>query len=153
MKDRFDDVIECVRVKFAQLCASPKHIVSCLPKGMPMRGIYLFSENGQPLYVGRTNNLCKRLQHHTRNHHNQAAFAFLLARHQTGNLKATYKREGSRAALLADPAFRSAFDAARDRIRRMDVQFVEELDPIKQTILEVFTAFETKAEFNCFDNH
>jgi len=120
---------------------------------MPEPGIYLFSEGGQPLYVGRTNRLRNRLQYHTRNNHNQATFAFLLARYQTGNLKASYKPEGSRKDLLENLEFRAAFDTARERIRKMDVQFVEEPDPIKQTILEVFTAFETEAEFNDFDNH
>jgi predicted GIY-YIG superfamily endonuclease len=153
MKDRFDNVIEAVRAKFAALIASPKHSVRRLPKEMPAAGIYLFSENGKPLYVGRTNKLQKRLKYHTRNNHNQATFAFLLARRKTGNLKASYRPEGSRTALLSEPAFRAAFDAARERINQMDVQFVEEPDPVNQTILEVFTAFETKAEFNDFDNH
>lgn len=153
MSDRFDNVIECVRAKFAELCASPTHTIAHLPKEMPEPGIYLFSEGGQPLYVGRTNRLRNRLQYHTRNNHNQATFAFLLARYQTGNLKASYKPEGSRKDLLENPEFRAAFDTARERIRKMDVQFVEEPDPIKQTILEVFTAFETEAEFNDFENH
>jgi hypothetical protein len=153
MKDGFDNVVECVRAKFTKLVANPKHSILCLPKKMPGPGIYLFSECGKPLYVGRTNKLRKRLQYHTRNNHNQATFAFFLARHATGNLKASYKREGSRKALLEDPGFGAAFTAARNRIAHMDVQFVEEADPIKQTILEVFTAFQTKAEFNDFDNH
>ena len=152
--DRFDGVIQCVRAKFDELVASPKHSVAHLPKEMPEPGIYLFSEAGVPLYVGRTNKLRKRLQYHTWNNHNQATFAFLLARHATGKLKAAYKPEGSRSDLLKkDPEFRDAFDAARSRIRTMDVQFVEEPDPIKQTILEVFAAFQTKATFNDFDNH
>ena len=120
---------------------------------MPEPGIYLISEGGERLYVGRTNRLRKRLQSHTRNNHNQATFAFLLARHETGNLKASYKRDGSRKDLLGNPHFRTAFDTARERIKKMTVQFVEEADPIKQTILEVFTAFETKAKFNDFENH
>ena len=153
MKDRFDSVIEGVRAKFAALVVSPRHSVQCLPKEMPGAGIYLFSEHGKPLYVGRTNKLRKRLHYHTRNNHNQATFAFLLARHETGNLKASYKPDGSRTALLSEAAFRAAFDAARSRISQMDVQFVEEPDPVKQAILEVFTAFETQAEFNDFDNH
>ncbi len=151
--DGFDNVIHCVRVKFAELIASPKHSVAHLPKEMPGAGIYLFSEAGAPLYVGRTNNLRKRLQNHARNSHNQATFAFLLARHATGNLKASYKPDGSRQHLLQNPEFRAEFDAARNRIRQMDIQFVEEPDPIKQTILEVFTAFETQARFNDFENH
>ena len=153
MKDRFDSVIEAVRSKFATLIASPKHNVRSLPKEMPEAGIYLFSESGKPLYAGRTNKLRKRLLYHTRENHNQATFAFLLARYETGKLKASYKPEGSRTALLSAPSFRAAFDAARRRITEMDVQFVEEADPVKQTILEVFTAFETQTELNDFDNH
>ena len=120
---------------------------------MPEAGIYVFSEHGKPLYVGRSNKLRMRLKYHTRNSHNQATFAFMLARQKTGKLRASYKPEGSRVALLSEPAFRAAFDAARNRINLMDVQFIEETDSVKQTILEVFTAFETGAEFNKFDNH
>ena len=153
MTDQFDKVVADVKRKFCDLQASAKYCVAALPKNMPSAGIYLFSENGLPLYVGRTNSLRKRLQYHTRNNHNQATFAFLLARHQTGNFKASYQPNGSRQDLLTNPTFRAAFDAARQRIREMDVQFVEEPDPIKQTILEVFAAFQTKARFNDFDNH
>lgn len=70
----------------------------------------------------------------------------------TGNLKASYRPEDSRTALRSEPVFRAAFDTARVRINQMDVQFVEEPGPVKQTILEVFTAFETEVEFNDFDN-
>jgi hypothetical protein len=153
MTDQFDKVVADVKQKFDDLQCSTKCCVSALPENMPSAGIYLFSENGLPLYVGRTNNLRKRLQYHTRNNHNQATFAFLLARHQTGNRKASYQAKGSRQDLLTDPTFHAAFDAARQRIREMDVQFVEEPDFIKQTILEVFAAFQTKAQFNDFDNH
>src|SRR3974390_2543616 len=126
MTGQFDKVIADVKQKFDDLKASVKCCVSSLPKNMPSAGIYLFSEDGIPLYVGRTNNLRKRLQYHTRNNHNQATFAFLLARHQTGNLKASYQAKGLRQDLLSDPKFRAAFDAARQRIREMDVQFAEE---------------------------
>ena len=153
MSDKFDQIVRSVRQRFADLCASPKHRVACLPKVMPNAGIYLFSEGGHPLYVGRTNTLRRRLQGHTCNNHNQATFAFRLARHQTGNLKASYQPKGSRKALLTEPGFRAAFDVARSRIRTMDVQFVEEKDPTTQAILETFSALGTKAKFNDFDNH
>ena len=150
---KFDDIVAAVKRRFIELSESRKHQIARLPKQIPMAGIYLFSENGRPLYVGKTNSMRKRLQYHTRNNHNQATFAFLLARHKTGKLKASYQPKGSRQDLLNDPDFRAAFDSARERIRYMDVQFVEETDPIRQTILEVYAAFETKAEFNDFDNH
>jgi hypothetical protein len=79
--------------------------------------------------------------------------AFLLARRKTGKLKASYQKEGSRSDLLNDPIFRSAFDEARVRIKGMSVQFIEEGDPIKQALLEIYAAFQLKAEYNDFDNH
>ena len=84
---------------------------------MPLAGIYLLSEHGKALYVGRTNKLRNRLQYHTRNNHNQATFAFLLARKKTGKIKASYQKSGSREDILTQPDFRSAFDAARQRIK------------------------------------
>ncbi len=153
MADQFDEVVNLVKESCECLLAAPKHTVRTLPKDMPKAGVYLFSEAGRPLYVGRAKTLRKRLQNHTHNSHNQATFAFLLARHETGNLKASYQPRGSRKDLLTDPEFRAAFDAARERVRHMDVQFVEEADPIRQAILEVYAALETRAEYNDFDTH
>jgi hypothetical protein len=153
MTDRFDSVLVAVRQKLKALSASPKHHISALPKNMPTKGIYLFSERGRPLYVGRSNNLRRRLQNHTRNQHNVAAFAFLLARRRTGNLRASYTKKGSRLDLIRNPIFREAFDAARARIRKMDVQFIGEPDPVRQAVLEIYTAVQTQARFNDFDNH
>lgn len=153
MNDAFDSVMETVRAKFGVLIASPRYSVRSLPKGIPEAGVYLFAEHGKPLYVGRTNKLRKHLKYHIRNSHNQATLAFRIARRETDNMKASYRPEWSRTALLSDPGFRAAFDAARGRIQQMDVQFVEEMDPVRQTILEVFTAVETGAVFNDFGNH
>ena len=149
----FDKVIRSVKRNFGVLMASSRHRVAELPREMPKAGIYLFSENGRALYVGRSNNLRRRLQFHTRNNHNQATLAFLIARRKTGFLKASYQSKGSRQDLLRDARFRAEFDTARERIRQIDVQFVEVNDPIEQTLLEVFAALQTGARYNDFDNH
>ena len=151
--NEFDQAVSDVKKKYSDLLASPKHRMDNLPKNMPLAGIYLLSEHGKALYVGRTNKLRNRLQYHTRNNHNQATFAFLLAREKTGKTKASYRKAGSRADLLTQPNFRSAFDAARQRIKEMDVQFVEETDPIRQALLEICTAVWVRARYNDFDNH
>ena len=101
----FKQAIMDVEDKCAALLKSPRHKTNNLPKGMPLAGIYLFSEKGQTLYVGRTNNLRKRLQYHTRNTHNQATLAFLLVREKTGKTKASYQKSGSRSDLLNDQNF------------------------------------------------
>jgi hypothetical protein len=153
MTDLFDDIVASVKKKCDELLASPKHKIGTLPTKIPNAGVYVFSEAGSHLYVGRTNSLRKRLQYHTRNNHNQATFAFLLARHQTGSLKASYQPKGSRQDLLTNPEFRTAFEAARVRIKAMDIQFIEESDPVRQTILELLAALRTNARYNDFDNH
>jgi hypothetical protein len=82
-----------------------------------------------------------------------AAFAFRLAREATGQTHATYKPNGSRAGLMADPAFSEAFRQAKARIRKMDVRFVEESEPIQQALLEIYIAFVLKAPYNDFNTH
>jgi predicted GIY-YIG superfamily endonuclease len=151
--NEFDQAVSDVEIKYSKLLASHKHRMDNLPKDMPLAGIYLLSEHGKSLYVGRTNKLRNRLQNHTRNNHNQATFAFLLAREKTGKIKASYQKAGSREDLLTQPDFRSAFDEARQRIKEMDVQFVEEANPVRQALLEIYTAMRVRARYNDFDNH
>ena len=78
MSAKFDVVVNGVKDKYNQLVSSKKYTYTDLPKKLHLAGIYLFSKDGEALYVGRTNNVKKRLQLHTRNNHNQATFAFLL---------------------------------------------------------------------------
>ncbi len=83
-----------------------------------------------------------------------AAFAFRLAREATGNLVATYKKgEGSRAELMKDEAFITAFTNAKARIRAMDLRFVEEVDPTRQALLEIYVSVVLSTPYNDFDTH
>src|SRR5580658_4462075 len=95
--------------------------VASLPRDAPSACIYLFSENGRRLYVGRTRKLRKRLgQHSTPGaQQNQAVFAFKLAREMTGRLAAAYSPEGSRVALSANHEFSQAFSESKRRVRGM----------------------------------
>ena len=54
-------------------------------------GVYLFTEHGKDLYVGRGKNLKKRIPQHSPTRMTDAPFAFRLAREETGMLKASYK--------------------------------------------------------------
>lgn len=83
-----------------------------------------------------------------------AAFAFRLAREATGQMKATYRPgEGSRNALAIEPTFKAAFDAAKARIRAMEFRYVEEADPVRQCVLEIYCAVALATPYNDFDNH
>ena len=151
----FASAAESLHPSFNALVAMSPLKPLLLPKSTPKAGIYLLSEGTQHLYVGRSNRIRERLRNHCRvgATHKMAAFAFRLARIHTGQLKATYKPEGSRDHLMMDPDFRAAFEASKARIRDMDVRFVEEADPVRQALLEVYVAIALGTPHNDFDTH
>lgn len=155
MGPRFAEVVATLDHSLRRLLASEPSVVGALPKHMPEAGIYLLSEGTKHLYVGRSKNIRRRLSRHSRlgATHRMAAFAFRLAREATGRMRASYKTEGSRAELMKDPEFVAAFDAAKKRIREMHVRFVEEPDPVRQTVLEVYVAVTLETPYNDFDTH
>ena len=155
MNDQFRALIESLEPKFQQLLAMPPVRYSSLSKQLPARAIYLFSESGVHLYVGRTNSLRKRLGGHCipSATHSSATLAFRIARKATGMNKASYLPEGSRANLENDPTFGPAFAEAKGRVTKMDIRFVEETDPVKQALLEIYTATTLRTPYNDFENH
>ncbi len=155
MDPKFREHLVAAHHKFRALLASTPVKPDALPIEMPASGVYLFSERGKPLYVGRSNRLRKRIPLHYRraSKHSSAAFAFRLARKATRREAASYKTEGSRKQLAADPSFMRAFLHAKERIRRMNVRFVEETNQLRQTLLEVYAAAVLSTPFNDFDTH
>jgi len=97
----------------------------------------------------------QRLQNHCRpsGSHFSATFAFRIARGATGQLRATYTKAGSRGALVKDPQFASEFEVAKQRVAMMDIRYVEEKEPTRQALLEIYAATVLKTPYNDFDNH
>lgn len=96
MNDEFKKHIEALEPAYQRLIAmAPVHVPN-LPRGMPGAGVYLLSEQGVALYVGRSNRMRGRLQEHCRpsSGHNAAPFAFRLAREATDQIDASYQRKG-----------------------------------------------------------
>lgn len=155
MNQHFAEVIEILDISFHRLLAMEPVTPVSLPKGMPKEGIYLFSEGRNHLYVGRSRDIRGRIARHSRPSatHRMAAFAFRLAREVTGHLDASYKTEGSRSKLMQYPDFSAAFDKAKTRIRKMDVRFVEETDPVRQALLEIYVAVNLLTPYNDFRTH
>jgi len=156
MDSKFIAHIEELRHLLKQLLEMKSAKPDDFPALMPTGGVYLLSEGNQHLYVGRSNNIRSRLGRHSKPGatHRMASFAFRLAREKTGNLRATYKKgEGSRADLMEDPVFAEAFSDAKARIRNMDVRFVEETNPVRHSLLEIYVAVVLETPYNDFDNH
>lgn len=152
MDQKFAQFVEQLQPSFERLLACAPVVGPVrLPLTTPLRGVYLFTEQGKHLYVGRTNRLRDRHREHWKGRHNDAPFAFKLARHATSNVLA--KGGLTRAALEADAVFSSAFSDAKARVAEMEFRWVEERDPLAQCLLEIYAAVVLEAPFNDFENH
>jgi hypothetical protein len=153
MNPVFRELTERLDAKCQALLAMQPFVAESVPAHTPQGGIYLFSDGEIPLYVGRTK---RKIGTRIKNHFGAAPdcpFAWRLARERTGHIRATYRAEGSRRSLLANPEFRKAYEEAKQRIRKMHVRFVEEADPLRQTLLEIYVAVVSGAKHNDFDTH
>jgi hypothetical protein len=114
-------------------------------------GIYVFSLDGCPLYVGRTRNLRRRLRQHSHKDSTQfsASFAFLMARRE---FLGPHPKKQMRHQLAISKPFDEVFADCRKRVGAMQVRWVVEEDPIVQSLLEIYAAatLGTTAHFNSF---
>jgi hypothetical protein len=152
MNPKFKKLTVQLEEKFRKLISMKPFVAEDVPGGAPKGGIYLFSEKGVRLYAGRTK---RKIDVRIRGHFStgkDCPFAWRLAREKTGCL-ATYRQKGSRNDLLLQPKFKQAYEAAKQRIRKMDVRFVEEADPLRQALLEIYVAVVAGAKHNDFDTH
>ncbi|WP_455918774.1 hypothetical protein [Ensifer canadensis] len=128
-----------------------------VPRKEKIAGVYLMSEGGDHLYVGRSNDIVGRFYAHRRESSGDgvAAFAFRLACMTSGRTNVSYLsgHRDTRKMKMADPDFRSHFTNAKARIRAMDFRYVAESDPVNQAILEVYCAVALGTPHNTFDNH
>ncbi len=156
MDEVFQTHVASLRASLKRLLAMQAVSPGALPSSVPKAGVYLLSEGGRHLYVGRSNDIRGRIGRHCRLRatHRMAAFAFRLAREASGKTRASYKKgDDSRSGLVLNPAFLAAFDAAKARIRGMELRFVEEAEPVRQCLLEIYVAVTLRTPYNDFDNH
>ena len=153
-RTRFSDLVSQLDPLLKQLQASPP--MARLDDGLEnVPGVYVFYEDGQPLYVGRTNTVRKRIQGHTRKSsgHNSATFAFILARKKaealnldlSGYTRTQLEKEYQR--------FSELFAEAKREVSEMAVRFVLIEDPCTQSVFELYAAMVLETEHNDFDNH
>lgn len=108
-------------------------------------GVYLLSERGRDLYVGRSRDVRSRLT-------TQAAgssFAVKVARIKAKR-PATYSKKDSFNELIKNRTFKKEYQKAIERIKRMDVRFVEEKDDTKQCLLEIYSSIVLGTTYNDF---
>ena len=150
---QFDAAVEKMPELLRRLLAAPNARRDQHPHVPPVPGIYLFSET-DPVYVGQTRDLRRRLGEHTRakSAENEASFAFLIGKQAAAtaglDIGLTRKR------LQADPAFAVHFKEAKERVAGMDVCWIELRDPIERTLFEIYASLALNTvTFNSFETH
>ena len=156
MHPRFLNAISDLDGKLRTLLACAPLAFGQLRVGMPERGVYLFSESGLHLYVGRSNRLRNRYFLHCRpgSRQNQASFAYKLAREALRITRASYASDGATRSKLAETEpFLASFAEAKTRIRTMEYRFVPEEDQVRQALLEAYCAIVLETPYNDFATH
>jgi hypothetical protein len=149
----FSQIIEKLPILLEQLKASPLCPWDSLGV-LPQRGVYVFYEGKCPVYVGRSDRVRKRVREHGQpsSQHGSATFAFLLAKEKAES-QGMFDSSKPRRELQDDPVFKPLYTEAKGRICKMSVRVVEVMDPIEQTVFEVYAAMELKTRYNSFENH
>jgi len=121
---------------------------------VPEKGVYVFFENNKPIYVGRSNRLKKRIKEHSQISSDQysATLAFRIAKQNTLILQ---KKGGKQTneQLMKNSVFREKFEAAKDRIARTRIRFIEVEDQVEQAMFEIYAALVLDTELNDFSTH
>ena len=152
MNEHFARIVAATPGLFVELARSAPFPARASISYKGKAGVYAFFENGQPVHVGRTRNLQGRLRGHITRSHNSASFAFKQTRHALQRY-ATYRPEGSRAALTKDPMFGPEFERQIARVKMMEVHFLEIADSLAQYLLELYAHMEWGLPLDEFDTH
>lgn len=143
-------LINYIHKKYKLLKKSSKYKIKSIPKDCPVGGVYMFSVKGKVLYVGRTKRkISVRLKGHISNA-GDCPLAWRMTKPTLGGEVSTYKKGERKIDYLKKRKVRHLYKAAKKRISNMNVQYIEEKDPFKRAILEIYTSFVTNSKYNEF---
>ena len=115
----------------------------------PSKGVYAFYENGEPIYVGRSNNMGRRIREHGAggSGRHSATFAFKLLREALNDPE-------DRAEDI-EKAHEDEYRQQRERIRAMTFRAVAVSDQLEQTLFEIYAVIQmgTAPRYNDFETH
>ena len=118
-------------------------------------GIYVFFKDNSPIYVGRANNIKKRIHGHTRRSsgHNSANFAFNLAKLELAE-KLQESKLG-REELMKDEEFKIKFANIKEELFASKIKCLKVENDVLQTMFEPYLAVKLKTYpiNNTFENH
>ena len=111
--------------------------------------MYVFYENGEPIYVGRSNTMRSRIREHgaESSDRHSATFAFKLLREVLNDPKGRAED--------IENAHKEEYRRQRERVRAMTFRAVSITDQLEQTLFEIYTVIEmgTAPKYNDFETH
>ncbi len=157
MPASFEEVVGRLGPLLKELESGPAYRGRTL-RNLPKKGVYVFYEDGKPMYVGRVGSnsrqtVRQRIRQHTipSSGHNQATFAFRLLQEDLG-LPVGHDSDMTRPQLAEK--YRAEFLEQKQRVRNMEVRVVEVTDSVVQAVFEIYAALTLgTTRYNRFDTH
>ena len=152
MNERFKKLTDGMPLRLQSLLEQPLIAIDDIGiTQVPQKGVYVFFEDNKPIYVGRSNRLKKRLKEHSQrsSDHYSATLAFRIAKQNTSTLQKKQTNEQ----LMKNRDFVEEFEAAKDRIARTKIRFIEIEDQIEQAMFEIYAHLALGTELNDFSTH
>lgn len=111
-------------------------------------GCYVFIDREEPIYVGISRTVVKRLtQHLNQDSHYSASLVYRMACNE-------YPHELRRNEAMKDEQFRAAFFGAQERLCAMSVAFVEIQNDLELYLFEIYAAMQLDTgTWNTFRTH
>ena len=96
----------------------------------------------------------KRLKEHSQRSsgHYSATLAFRIAKKNTSTLRIKDRKQTNEQ-LMKNGDFVKEFKAAKERISRAKIRFIEIEDQIEQAMFEIYASLELGTELNVFSTH
>ena len=134
--------------KFVGFKSVTKKLLIGLERKADFSGCYVFIDHDNPVYVGISRNVLKRLvQHLNFNSHFSASLVYRMA-------SQGYSHEMKRDQAMKDNQFRTMFFSAQRRLREMKVAFIEVHNDLELYVFEVFSAMNLNTDiWNTFRTH
>ncbi len=150
MKDRSEYILSRMHQLLEELLACP-----CLTRNQVMRGrrqsrdipeegIYLFYDNDEPLYVGRSGSKNTKLHQRILEHGNKDS---------DGSSGTLARRLALEIAHPNDPEWDSLYENQRNRVQNMQVRVVEITNDYEQGMFEIYAAYVFNTPYNEFGTH
>ena len=148
----FTELVDKMEGYYNNLKDIEREHISKVLKGL--KGVYIFYENEIPVYVGKTDNLARRLNQHISlsSKDNDANFAFKIARLEWLE-KNEIEKKITRKFLQNISEFGDIFKNAKSRVSSMKMKYVNIENPYEQYLFEFYAALKTQSIFNEFNNH